>query len=335
MKKSFFREPTRAQISRRNKIEISPAELDEAIDELKNTDNYILVRGILVPAQYDSHRKFIKHAPEIIARHPKSQIETQTHRQFPYQAKREALNKIIENEKSGKPKIDFAGWGFYPFQLDGRKRRILFTTDFEAAQLYAYAHQSGAQISVKPYADSKRVRKEGAEIMVEVPSRTEGRNRYKFKLMSVPVIDSPEKFVIAHNLGTNHSCPDVDFRIRYRFEDQAETSQVVNLDSHVGAAYLAVIDFFWLPENGRIKVPLNCGQFDIPTSAALEFYKSLAGRVLIQETKTSEPGKPNKAERNKAISDRLKSRGYNWMFFPTKKIDNQVNVRDYNWTLKA
>ena len=286
---------------------------------------------ILVPGSYETHRKFVKHAPEIIARHPKSQLETQELKQFPFQAKREALKKLKQNEVAWEFE-DFAGWGFYPFHLDGRKRRILFTTDFEATQLYAYAHQSGAPILVRPYAEARKVRKEGAEVFVEVPSRTEGKDRYKFKLMSVPVIDLPEKFVIAHNLGTTHSCPDVDFRIRYRYENQAETSQVVNLDAHVGAAYLGVIDHFWTTEKNR--VPLSCGQFDIPTFDALQFYKTLLSRVLMQETPDSKPRKLDRAEKNIAVCNRLKSRGYNWMFFPNKTISHQVNVRDYDWRVE-
>ncbi len=322
VKKSFFHQPTASQIARRNKIDISPLELDTALTSLKESENYILVSGILVPEEYDSHRKFIKHAPEIIARHPPSQIETQNLGQFPYQSKREQLEKLSDEI--------YAAWGFYPFHLDRRKRRILFTTDFESAQLYSYAHQSETEIIVKPYDDARKVAREGAVVHVEMPSRTEGNDRYKFNIMSVPVIDSPDKFVIAHNLGTNHSCPDVDFRIRYRYESLAETSQLVNLDAHVGAGYLAIIDYYW--NENRNRVPLNCGQFDIPTIQALEFYKTLIGRVLIKESNNKKPRKLDRAEKNIAIFNRLKSHGYNWVFFPTKSMKSQTNVRDYDWS---
>lgn len=322
MKKPFFREPTAAQIQKRNKTEVSPLELDAALDSVSTNDSYILVRGVLVPPEYDSHRKFVKHAPEIIARHPNSQLETQKIRQFPYQLKRKQIGKAGDDV--------YAAWGFYPLHLDRRKRRVLFTTDFEAAQLYAYAHQSGAEIKVKPYDEARKVAKEGAEIFVEIPSRTEAHGKYRFKLTSVPVVDAPEKFVIAHNLGTTHSCPDIDFRIRYRYETQAETSQVLNLDAHVGAAYLGVIDYYWNSEKNR--VPLNCGQFDIPTMNALRFYKTLAGRVLIQETPEHKSRKIDRAERNIALFNRLRKNGYDWMFFPTKTISHQINIRDYDWS---
>lgn len=325
MKKSFFREPTPTQIQRRKKIEVSPRELDQALDQIQKTDSYLLVRGILVPEHYRSHRKFIKHGPEIPARHPKTMSETKDKAQYPYQAKREML-------KRAEPHVDYAGWAFYPLAPDRRKRRVLFTSCFDAARIYAYAHQSGIKIQVKPYHEARKAKREGAEVFVEVPSRTKGRETYKFKFMSSPVVDAPDKFVVAHNIGTNHRCHDIDYMTRYRFEDQAETSQVVNLCGHVGAGWLGVIDHFWTQEKNR--VPLRCGQFDIPTIPALEFYKTLLGRVLLQETPDKKPRRPDRAERNIAISDRLKREGYNWMFFPTKTIQNQVDIRDYDWKIE-
>lgn len=320
-RKLFFTEPSAAEIKKRQVEEISPQELDEALETLDG--KFLLVRGSIVPDEFDSHRKFLKHGREIITSRPDTMHKAMEKRQFPYQAKRESVEKML-------PDISYAGWSFRPFSNDRRKRRILFTADFEAAQLYAYAHQSGARIKVKPYADARRVKTEGAEIFAEVPSRTEGHQRYKFKFMAAPVIDSAEKFYIAHNLGTTHSCPDVDFRIRYRYENDVESSQVLNLDAHVGAAWLGVIDYYWSEEKN--KVPLNAGQFDIPTIKALEFYKRLAGQTLIQEEENGRLRKLDKAERNIAIANRLRRVGYDEIFFPAKSISNQVNIRDYDWS---
>ena len=49
-KKSFFREPSAAEIKKRNKVEVSPFELDDVLDSLD--EDFILVRGVLVPKKY-------------------------------------------------------------------------------------------------------------------------------------------------------------------------------------------------------------------------------------------------------------------------------------------
>lgn len=48
---------------------------------------------------------------------------------------------------------------------DWRKRKVPLVECLEGARLFAYAHQIGNSIRVKPYSDARRVETEGAEVV--------------------------------------------------------------------------------------------------------------------------------------------------------------------------
>lgn len=321
VKKSFFEEPTATEIMRRGKIEVSPAELNEALGDLD--EKYLLVRGSLVPDEFDSHRKFLKHGFDVVVSRPETRESVIAQRKFPYERKREGVARM-------RPEVAYVGWSFRPLGNDRRKRRITFDDCFEAARIYAYAHQSGVGIEIKPYDDARRVKTEGTHLLASVPSRTRGEERYEFTISSAPVVDSPDKFATAFNFSSDHVCPDVRFcSLRYRREVDTDASLYSHLDAHVGAAWLQTIDNYW--NESRNVVPLNCGQFDIPTERAVDFYKKLLNSVLVQED-DAKPKKLDSAGRNVAIGDQLRKRKYDWMFWPLNNGGKQGNVRDYDWS---
>ncbi len=332
-RKKFFREPTVAEIMKhRVGREIVPKEIKNALEGITENE-YNLIVGEILPndivfrdsygrkVRVTSHKKFEKHAP-VITPKALTQNEAMERKRFPYQEKRE----LIRNAKDDG---FYVGFGFRPNTLDKRLRRTLFTSTFDAAAIYAYGYQSGEPIEVVPYVNAKRVRIEGGELVFKVPSRTEKHPRYEFKLMAFPISDSIEKYYIDYNLGTTHSCKDIQYRIRYKFVSDLESSQVVNLCGHVGAGVLAGIDYLYSREKN--KVPLNCGQFDIPTQRALDLYKNLVGRTLIRENKDKKPRKLDRAERNFVLGQILQEIGYDEMYFPNKNLKGQGFISDYDW----
>ena len=177
----------------------------------------------------------MKHGPEIKPRRQYSIEQAIRERLTPVQLREQDFNMLNGPF--------YCSYSFMPLGKDQRKRKVSLRECLEGEKIYSYANQvKGAEIIVRPYADSKRVSRDGAEVVIEMPSRTKKQRRSRFKLMSIPVIDCPEKYAIALNFGSTHSCPSKEFKIRYTYEKSKETSQVFNICAHEIASYLKVIE---------------------------------------------------------------------------------------------
>jgi len=317
-KKTFFRNLTKAQIRKKDLIENATL-----FDLSQMTNNEYMIIDPIFAGNTLSARKHMKHGPEVKPRRQYTIEQALNEKITPVQMREDVFNNLNGPF--------YCSYSFQPLGNDKRKRKVSLVQCLEGAKLYAYANQvNGAEIIVKPYADAKRVAKEGAEIIVEVPSRTQKQLRSRFKLMSIPVIDSPEKYAIALNFGSTHSCPSKEFKIRYTYENSKENSQVLNICAHEIAGYLGVIDYFCNEEKNLI--PLQMSQFALPTQETADFYKKMDNNVLIRDNKIKSKDslrKPNFADKEVALWDWVKSKGHDVSFYP--KASRDGTLANYNW----
>lgn len=340
MKKQFFREATIGEIKKKKFVDFKDLGKLHIVATLEH-DEYTAVPNF-VPEEY-SYRKFMKHGPEVRIPRFFSLEQAVKQGRTPVQLREMAFNSL-----NG---FEFCGYSFLPvlpteadkekdaeLRIDERKRKIALVECLEGARLFAYSHQSGVGIKVKAYSDSKRVRIDGAEVICDVPSRsvrgkrTEGM-RMQFKLLSVPVVDSREKYAIAYNIGSDHSCPAKRFNIRYRYTDDKESSGVVNICTHEIAAYLQVVQQELNDEKNII--PLQMCQFAIPSQETADYYLKWLNNVLIM--KLDKKGeikyhKPNRAHIEMGLWDFVGAKGHDETFYSMQSRDG--NVRDYNWQVK-
>lgn len=319
MKKDFFQARESGEIERKTFVLLDNF---ADVENLGNEGFAVFNAEAIVPLRYGGGRKFLKHGPEVALRHYSNGIQSNYWGLFPVQLRKEAFDKITNSF--------YCGYTFFPIGDDKRKRKVSLTECVEGARIYAYANQVlSSGIEIKDYSDAKRVRIEGAEVVAEVPSRTKKKSRYKFKLTSVPIVDSPEKDLIVQGIGSNHSCGSKMYKIKYGFEDDKESSSEFSFCAHEIAAYLALVD---KKISERNSIPLQMCPFAIPSQRTVNYYLNLENNVLVNDFRAGLKGKLrklNKAEKEIFLWAFVKRHGYEETFFASSKRDGPL--RDYNW----
>lgn len=315
--KLFFQEPTATTIEDYSYVRyISQDFIDNILDI--SDDEAVVIEGNLIPEGFKSPRKFIKHGREVKLKRYRSLEQIAKSRKTPVQLREEAFNKIHNKA--------YSGYSFKPFmRLDTRTRKVSLVECLEGTRIYCYANQ---QIEGKPsitvvksYKDSSGVEKDGADIIVKVPSRIKKMARYNIKFMSVPVVDSRMKWSIAYGISTDHNCMHKKYLIRFKYKNDKETSRQFNFCAHEIAGYLGIIDHFHNKHKNLI--PLQMSQFAIPTQDTVDFYKKLCNNSLIRID--SQVRKLNKAEKEILLWGLVYKLDHDSTFYATEK------VKDYNW----
>jgi len=315
--KLFFQEPTATTIENYIYVRhISEDFIDNILDI--SDDEAVIIEGDLIPEGFRSPRKFIKHGKEVKLKRYKSLEHIVKSRKTPVQLREEAFNKIQNNA--------YRGYSFKPFMApDKRTREVSLVECLEGIRIYCYANQQiegKPSISiVKSYKDSSGVEKDGADIIVKVPSRIKKMARYNIKFMSVPIVDSRMKWGIAYGISTDHNCMHKKYLIRFKYKNDKETSRQFNFCAHEIAGYLEIIDHFHNKHKNLI--PLQMSQFAIPTQYTVDFYKKLCNNSLIR--KDSQVRKLNKAEKEILLWGLVYKLDHDSTFYATEK------VKDYNW----
>ncbi|HLC66503.1 MAG TPA: hypothetical protein VJK52_02580 [Candidatus Nanoarchaeia archaeon] len=293
--------------------------------------------GSLVPAEFRSARKFMKHGEQVRLYRAASLAEAARKHQTPIDERKEKFDALSDVHRNA-----YRGYSFGPLwserRGDNRIREVPLYECLEGARLYAYAAQfsdcdSLERITVRAFDSARRVARDGAEIVCEVPSRTEWIPPYEFKFMSVPVDDTPQKWSLAGRISTNHSCKSKSLnRIRYTQEHTAESSREFNFCAHEVAAYAAIIDYYWNERNNNL-VPLQMSPFVLPSRLMAEFYMVLDHQVLIRPTRGSKPRRLNWAEKEILLWELVRTEGHDRTAMAKKGRDG--DVRDYPWQQAA
>lgn len=318
-KKPFFTEATKAEIKRKNLVVLKGF---LGILSLK-PDDYVIIPPLVPEEDYESARKFMKHGKEVRLTRFYSLEQAVKYNKTPVQLRRSSFNNISNH--------NYCGYTFLPLGRDRRKRKVSLIECLEGARLFAYFHQNPEEhAKVKAYADAKRVKKEGAEVVVEMPSRREGQSNTQLKLISVPYIKSSERYGISLNIGSDHSCPSKRFNIRYRHSDDKEASGIVNICAHEIAAYLSLIEQEW--NDNKNDTPLEMCPFAIPSQKTVDYYLKWENNILVHDTNLTSKNqlrKPNRAEKEIGLWALVQGLGHDKTFYSKKSRDG--NVQDYNW----
>ncbi len=323
MKKTFFKDAAKAQIKKKKYTKIT--NLSDIVKLRKN--EFTIIEPIFA-GNYDSGKKFMKHGPEVLPRRQYSIKQAVNEKLTPIQLREDVFNHLNGPY--------YCSYSFMPLGKDSRKRKVSLRECLEGARIYAYSHQvqgvnKNPEIIVKPYDKAQRVAIDGAEITIELPSRTKNHKRIDFKLMNIPVIDSKEKYAISLNFSSTHSCPAKKFKIRYPYLKSKETSQVFNICAHEIASYLKVIEHYWNKKKNII--PLQMCQFAIPTQKTVDFYLKLNNNLLIKDVKLKSKDKlrkPRIADLEIGLWGLVRKLGHDETFCSQKSRDG--NIADYDWS---
>lgn len=302
-KKSYFIDRTLKEIKELDLNEVSSQSgLVKLIDELDKSKGLIIPS--LIPQEFyigkqvpaDAARKTFKHGDYLGLSQPKSQGKALASSEIPLQIRARDFGKLHQIIQSGglEQGFHYLGYSFRPVQgRDRQKRLVPFVWIVEGARLFSYAMQKTKGIEIQEYTDSMRANKEGASVVVEVPSRTKRARRYKFKLEHVPTNRARENLATVLSLRpaliTDSEEPRKgrmayqDYNIRYTYSTGAEQSNVVFFTPHDIAGYFGIIRKLW-NENYNM-TPLEMCPFVIPSKHQMEFYKRINNNLIVRDLK--------------------------------------------------
>jgi len=318
-KKSFFNERTVGEIRKLNsRTAYRQSSLVEEIDALNIQNDALEIRVLLIPqqfrrgelSQYESARKYWKHGPLIKIKQPEKFTQAVESDKTPLSYRIETFEEVRESMKEGYA----IGYYWKPATTTDHIARIVpFVNIAEGARLFTYAQnyssfrqkQNGQTITkkgikVEPYADAQRVKQEGADVVVHVPSRTEKKEKYHFRLLHVPyeptlsggnnlAIISRLKpaTIISENEPIVGRTPHSEYDIKYEFKNAASQSEVIKFTPQDVAGYMGVIkrqledNFNW--------TALTYNPFALPSRKQATFYTKLCNNVLIFDPTLKSP----------------------------------------------
>tara|TARA_Y100000310_G_C20664513_1_gene806704 strand:+ start:439 stop:1431 length:993 start_codon:yes stop_codon:yes gene_type:complete len=327
VKKAFFREPTEAQIRRRKPVNSSGNHLTELIN--LNPDQYLVISTpLLKPAFQDEPEKFEKHGPEIPVHRFPSMKQACQQRTTPLDLREQAY-------KQASKRTSHSCYSFSPLiGNERRRRRVSLVQILDGAQLFAHATRDTEGIKVTPYHDAGKVARDGAQVIVTVPSTEKKKPRYKAKVSGVPVKDNERKHAIAFSFKTDHVCDFKRFKgLRYPYETDPETSEIEQVCKHDVASEYGIIDHYWNQEH-NIR-PLETTPIALPSQLLVDLYKRMLDSLLVYDPKITAKNnlrKPNQAEKQVLLDQAVKTLGHNETLFCDGKRDGHLST--YDWSLR-
>jgi hypothetical protein len=318
--KQFFRRRTEAQIRNMNPRKVYKARgLVEAIDSLDPQEDAIEIRLQLIPGRFyinvdtarEASRKALKHGEYggwIKLPYPETEKDSLRSSEMPHQIRERAFTPL---EKMKEEEINI--FGYYERPNWGDRRAIAYPFIFipKGVKIFAYAENQagGVEIDTK-YQNSNRVWRTGTDVPASVPSRTEKKSRYKFKLQHVPILKSPWNIstilrmrpaTILDETGepvkgrTEHET----FMIRHPWIDSPQEDTVIWRYPHDAAAYITIAKHEW-QENKNL-TPMEMNPFALFGQRAARFYDKLENNLLVfdpslsSKTKLRHPHDPEKS----------------------------------------
>ncbi|MEE9525356.1 MAG: hypothetical protein V3V78_01995 [Candidatus Woesearchaeota archaeon] len=318
VKKTFFRDPIRGtQVVKGRKVISASKNLVDRVLELGDNEVLVIQREI-IPGDYSTAKKFMKHSREVKPKRIYTLSEMVGQRKIPVRIREEAFEAIKSPY--------FCGYSFVPAGRDKTKRKVSLGACLEGNRLYCYAHQVRfAGIEVGQYDDANRVEIEGATVPVRVPSRTKGQRRHDFNLTSVAIEDTPGKYSIAYEIGSEgHLCKHKQYMFRYKSKSSSEKSKIINMCPHEIAAYMEVVDKYWNEDKNII--PLQMSQFVAPTQFLVDQYKKICRQVAFETEGSLKV--PNLAQKEILLWAIVQKEGHDKTCFAPEG----TKVREYNWS---
>lgn len=338
-RKSYFAERTEAEIRH---LALSEAYSQHGLVARIATlspDHGLVIRAQLIPGHFcintetaaEASRKCYKHGDLLPLSAPVTQQNALACRDIPLAIRALDFSRL---ETMREEDINYQGYSWYPVQgKDRRKRVVPFTWLAEGLRLFAYAENMTGGIKIQPYADSARVKVEGADIVCTVPSRTKKKPRYKVKMQHVPTEGTTERRAVIWSLKSSF---EVDpehslWNMRYTWEQDRETSDRFTFYPHDIAAYLSIAKNYW--KNHNI-TPMEMNPFALLSQEGAEFYKRLCNNVLIVDPTVKAKEKLRKlhvAEKSILLGRAIGQFGHDDFAFWDPERDGKL--RDYDWKI--
>jgi hypothetical protein len=338
--KSYFKERNINEISRLHQSEVyTQRGLVKKILDLDPSEEGIVLKTRLTPGRFyinaessrDASRRCYKHGDLILLSMPRTQADAFKTVETPSAVMSRDFSRLSSLREE---QINFVGYSFRPVQgRDRRKRVIPFVWLPEAVRLFGYSENLAGHIGVKPFADAKRVAKEGASVVCSVPSRTKKKARYNTKLEHVPVLGNHEKLGIILSLKSKfeiepeHST----WNIRYTTGEYRESSDIFTFYPQDIAAYIAIVASYWKQHN---MVPREMNPFALPSRLEAEFYNKLCNNLLVFDPSLSSKTKLRKLhldEKCILLARSIKVIGYYKSMFWCPERDGKL--KDYDWSI--
>lgn len=333
-RKSEFKYPTRAELLKRKRIQyVSRYNLANKLLSSPSEDQAFILKDDLTE-NYSSGRKFQKHAEELRlydstfslqqAREMtrefsrKHQIRA---RSIPLHLRESAIEEYLD--------INSLPSGFLAHPIKGRDttpRKYSLYYVVEGHRIFSFG---GVEVTL--YQDAEKVALEGARAKVVVPSRTEGREPYEFRLDREPIVDNDLKFAIGTMFFSTHQCGDKDFGlIRFKGIEKREDSAVYNVCPHEVAARLAVIENQSRNDN---LVPLENSMIPLISRKFAEGAARALDSLLIQDkTKKDKVRRPRAGELEAVYWLLVAKLGAKESLYASKHRDGII--KDYAWTMR-
>lgn len=355
MKKSFFRERNEREISELNIKEVYKNRgLVEIIDNLNPSLDALDIRTQIIPGRFtrnsntnaEASRKCYKHGNLITLSQPKTQKEAYNSSETPLQ--------IIARDFSGlknmrEEEVNFIGYSFRPVQGRDRTKRVIpFVWCAEGRRLFGYAENIAHGIDldgiiVNAYDDAEKAKREGASVVVEVPSRTAKHPRYKIKLMHVPIKRSDNNLATVLSLKPsilideetgepeNGRTLHDTYNIRYTYDLDREGSEIITFYPQDIAAYIGIIK----DQNKKHNLtPIEMNPFILFSKHGAEFYKKLCNNILIYDPTLTSETKLRKLhidEKSILLARAIREYGHDDFCFWNPERDGRL--KDYNWSI--
>jgi len=320
MQKAFFKEPTAVQMLKRDRVRDVDRSLVREIEDCEDYETLVIRRRLIPIGSLNGFRNdkhFMKHGRELALRRFRNLREVTDARLRPLDLRRKAFKRMRNRAYCGYTMRPY--WGG-----DNRLRRFSLVEIMKGAMIIGFVHQiPGEEIKVEPYIDSLKTSEEGGNIIVKVPSRTEGKEPYEILFESIPVWSNDDRWGTIYLLESDHVCVDKRYKMRFKQKGDRQKSKAVDFCAHDSAGYLAACDFLYRTR-GTI-IPTEMNPFAYPSQAEVDFWGNLGHNVLIQTSDDDRPRKLLTGEREILLGGKASVHAdSNDSFFG-------VRIKEYNW----
>ncbi len=349
-KKAFFRERTLKEIRELNrKMAYNQKNLVRAIDSLDHNEDSLEIRAQIIPGRFyrnvknsaQASRKCFKHGDLIVSSHPKTKKDCSRCPEIPLAIRARDFSILGEMREE---EINFVGYSVHPrWGGDSIKRVFPFVFMPEGVRIFTYAETMTRGIETQPYSEAFKVASEGASVVVQVPSRTKRQERYKFKLLHVPMVRSLDNLANVLTLRpallqdeetgefsrgvTEHE----NYNILYGWGGEREASNIITFYPHLVAAYIKIAGEEWKLYN---LTPMDFNPFALTSQHGREFYLKLENNVLIYDPSIETKDKLRRlhlAEKSILWARAIGRFGHDDIAYWDPARDGKL--RDYDWTI--
>ena len=356
-RKGFFTERTVPQIRDLNTRRVHTQRgLVSRVDDLDPASDGLIIYNQLTPGRFfqggvdsaTASRRNLRKGRYIPLYQPRNLVEALKDPRIPLQFRQESINAAFKGVRE--EEIQAVGFSFVPIRgKDLKQRQVPFYIGPEGVRIFTYSENAGehpgvvgenAGIEIVPYADARRIAREGGKVTVRVPSRSRKQGKYEMKFTNFPLDSTTDRF---HNpraeiWGLNRDYvvwpKDAFWRFGYTDGEAWEASDKEQFIPQDVAAYVAVAGRE-LTQN-RNWTPLEMNPFALPSAKQAEFYTKLRNNILMFDPSIDRKDhlrRPHLDEISMLLARQAAVKGHDETMFWDWNRDGKL--RDYDWQAES